>query len=150
MPDVIEHRKRTLPNQDNETLIAGDLFDMRWADEVPTDRPVMILLLGVFQYFHEEEIVDIIGKMKGRFPGAELVFDATSTRGLGYANRYVRKTGNKSAEMHFAVDDAGVFADKTGTELLECRPFFTDARRLLWRKTHLTPVSPCHSRIGSV
>lgn len=76
MPDVIEHRKKTLSNQDNETLIAGDLFDMRWADEVPTDRPVMILLLGVFQYFHEEEIVDIIGKMKGRFPGAELVFDS--------------------------------------------------------------------------
>lgn len=137
LPEVIGIRKELLNEQKNETLIAGDLFDMGWAGYIPDDRPVMILVLGVFQYFHEDEILGVIGKMKERFPGAELVFDATSTKGLGYTNRYVKKTGNKSAAMHFGVDDAKDFADRSGTELLECIPFFTDARKKLWRKTHL-------------
>lgn len=98
----------------------------------------MILALGVFQYFRETEIIGAIGRMKEIFPGAELVFDATDMKGLNYTNRYVRKTGNKSAAMYFGVDDAKDFADRSGTELLECIPFFTDARKKLWRKTHLT------------
>ncbi len=137
LPDVIELRRKLLPQQDNETLIPGDLFDISWADAVPKDRPVMILILGVLMYFHEEEILDIISKMKTVFPGAELVFDATTTKGLRYTNRYVKKTGNRSAAMYFGVDDDEAFARKTGTELLECRPFFTDASKMLWEKTSL-------------
>ena len=49
----------------------------------------------------------------------------------------MKKTGNESATMYFAVDDAKDFARHSGTELLECRPLFTDARRILWRKTTL-------------
>ncbi|MBQ7621673.1 MAG: class I SAM-dependent methyltransferase [Candidatus Methanomethylophilaceae archaeon] len=137
LPEIIELRKRLLPKADNETFIAGDLFDMQWAGSIPNDRSVMILALGVFQYFRETEIIGAIGRMKEIFPGAELVFDATNMKGLNYTNRYVRKTGNKSAAMYFGVDDAKDFAERSGTELLECIPFFTDARKKLWRKTHL-------------
>ena len=138
LPEVIELRRDLLPDSDNETMISGDLFDMGWADRIPGDRPVMILVLGVFQYFHEEDVVDVIKRMRRRFPGAELVFDATNTRGLGYTNRYVKKTGNDSAAMYFAVDDTTAFADRCGTELLECRPFFTDARRILRDKLEMS------------
>ena len=137
LPEVIALRRRLLPESERETLIAGDLFDMRWAEEVDTSLPVMILVLGVFQYFPEERILDVIGKMKETFPGAELVFDATNSKGLKYADRYVRKTGNQSAAMHFAVDDAHAFCERTETEYLECRPFFTDARKVLRKRTGL-------------
>ena len=46
-------------------------------------------------------------------------------------------TGNQSAAMYFAVDDAHAFADRAETEYLECRPFFTDARRILRKRTGL-------------
>ncbi len=137
LPEIIELRRRMLQEQKNETLIPGDLFDMKWAESIPDDYPVMIVVLGVFQYFREEKILEAIGKMKKRFPGAELVFDATNTKGLNYTNRYVRKTGNQSAAIYFGVDDAKDFADRSRTELLECIPFFTDARKKLWRKAHL-------------
>ena len=137
LPEVIAKRRELLPPSEKETLIAGDLFDMRWADEVDGTLPVMILVLGVFQYFREEMVLDVIGRMREAFPGAELVFDATTTAGLRYAAKYVRKTGNQSAAMYFAVDDAHAFADRTETEYLECRPFFTDARRILRKRTGL-------------
>ena len=44
------------------------------------------------------------------FAGAELVFDATNTMGLEFANKYVRKTGNTSALMYCAIDDPSAFA----------------------------------------
>ncbi|MBE6524129.1 MAG: class I SAM-dependent methyltransferase [Thermoplasmata archaeon] len=138
LPEVIEIRKRLLPKTNNETLIPGDLFDMAWANDIPNNKPIMILILGVFQYFHEDEVVDVIRKMGKRFPGAELVFDATNTRGLSYVNKYVKKTGNDSATMYFAVDDPAEFTDRCDAELLECRPFFTDARKILRKKTNIS------------
>lgn len=97
---------------------------------IDNSLPVMILVMGVFQYSHEEQVAGAIKRMKELFPGAELVFDATTSDGLGYTNKYVKKTGNKFAAMYFAVDDAHAFCERTETEYLECRPFFTDARRL--------------------
>ena len=131
LPEVIEMRGDLIPVAENEVLIPGDLFDMRWAEKVDRTRQTMILALGVFQYFPEKRIIDAIGRMKELFPGAELVFDATDSKGLKYAERHVRRTGNQSAAMYFAVDDSEQFALRTGTELMEYRPFFTDARRML-------------------
>ena len=137
LPEVIELRKNLLPPSEKETLIAGDLFNMGWAGKIDGSLPVMILVLGVFQYFREEQVVGAVRKMKELFPGAELVFDATTSGGLRYAAKYVKKTGNQSAAMFFAVDDSHAFCEKTGTEHLECRPFFADARRLLKRRAGL-------------
>jgi O-methyltransferase involved in polyketide biosynthesis len=137
LPEVIGMRRDLLPRSDRETLIAGDLFDMGWTERVDRSLPVMIVVLGVFQYFHEEQVIDAVQRMREAFPGAELVFDATTTDGLRYAARYVRKTGNASAAMYFAVDDAREFCGRTGTEYLECRPFFTEARAMLGRRVGL-------------
>lgn len=137
LPEVIELRKRLLHPSENETTISGDLFEMEWAGMIDRSVPVMILALGVFQYFTEEQVTGAVREMKELFPGAELVFDATTSDGLKYTNRYVKKTGNPSAAMHFAVDDSHAFRERTGTEHLECRPFFTDARRLLKKRVGL-------------
>lgn len=74
---------------------------------------------------------------KEAFACAELVFDATNTKGLEFANRYVKKTGNASALMHCAIDDPSAFAREAGCELLEVRPFYTSARRILKGKVNL-------------
>ena len=44
---------------------------------------------------------------------------------------HVKKTGNESALMHCAIDDPAAFAREAGCELLEVRPFYADARRIL-------------------
>ena len=137
LPDVIELRKSLLPPKENETVIAGDMFDLSWADGIDEKVPTMILALGVFQYFEEDRIVDLVGKLKERFPGSELVFDATNTKGVKYTNKYIHKTGNTAAEVHMAVDDPREFADKTGTVLLEVKTFYEDSRKVLGRKLTL-------------
>jgi hypothetical protein len=57
--------------------------------------------------------------------------------GIKYANRYVKKTGNTDALMYFYIDDSTEFSKKSGTELIEERVFFTDARKILAKKLGL-------------
>ncbi len=134
LPEVVEDRRKLLTQTDNETVIAGDMFDLAWAEGIDASVPTMILALGVFQYFTEEQITGLIRKLKERFPGAELVFDATNTKGLKYINKYVEKTGNTSARMYLAIDDPREFAVRAGIGLLETRLFYTCVGKDLKKK----------------
>lgn len=138
LPEVIEVRKKVLGEQVNEKLIAGDLFDLKWADEVEDiTLPTLLIVSGVFEYFHEEEILSFIKKAKAVFDDAELIFDATNSTGIKYTNKYVKKTGNTSAMMYFYVDDCEAFAKKAAVKLIEWRPFYTAARKMIGKKTGL-------------
>ena len=131
MPEVIETRRKVLPEAENEIYIAGDLFDLSWANVIDKTLPTIITVSGVFQYFTEEMITGFIKEAKNTFENAELVFDAMNKKAISYANKYVKKTGNKDAEMHFWVDDPKEFAGKCNIQLIEQKPFFTEARREL-------------------
>ena len=137
LPEVIETRRRILGEPERDKLIAGDAFDLSWADGVDVALPTLIVVSGVFQHFHNEDVLGFIRGAKRRFADAELVFDATDTKGLEYANRYVRKTGNASALMHCAIDDPAAFAREAGCDLIEVRPFYVAARSILKGKVSL-------------
>lgn len=138
LPDVIQIRRRVLKEHENERFIEGDLFNLTWTEQIEDKKiPTLMVVSGVFQYFHEEQILKFIRNIKGVFDHAQLIFDATNKSGVNYAVKYVKKTGNKSAMMYFYVDDPRKFAQKAGVRLIECRPFYTDARRIIGRKTNL-------------
>lgn len=134
LPEVIDARCSVLEEHDNETFIGGDMFNLQWAGEIDKDRPTLLAVSGVFQYFSDEKVKKFIVDAHAIFGACELIFDATNETGMNYANKYVRKTGNTNAVMHFFVNDSTAFATATGAKLLEERAFFTDARRLLSKK----------------
>ncbi len=131
LPDVIEARRKVFGQRERETTIPGDMFRMEWAKQVDNSLPSLLVISGVFQYFHEEDVVRFIQNCRAAFPGAEMIFDATSRFGLLYTNWFIKRTGNTSALMYFGIDDCKAFAKKCGTILLEERTFFSDALRML-------------------
>ena len=137
LPEVIEARRKVFAQRERETTIPGDMFRMEWAAEIDASRPTVLIISGVFQYFHEEEIIRFIKNCKAAFPGAEMIFDATSRFGLLYTNWFIKRTGNKDALMYFGIDDSAQFAAKCGTVLLEERTFFPDALKMLGKKLNL-------------
>ena len=137
LPEVIELREKYLEVQENEKFVKGDLFKLSWCDELDTTLPTLLIVSGVFQYFHEVDILKFIWDVKNRFSNAELMFDATNKFGIRYTNFYVKRTGNASAMMHFYVEDAEEFAKKAKSRLIETRPFYTDARKILNGKVGL-------------
>lgn len=134
LPEVIETRRRVLGSSVGERLIAGDLFDLGWADPIDTSLPTLMTVSGVFQYFRHEQVLDFIAKARRRFPLGELVFDATGSQGIAYANRFVRRTGNTSAEMHSYINDSQAFASEAGIVIVEELDFFREPLRLLGRR----------------
>ncbi|MDO4961676.1 MAG: class I SAM-dependent methyltransferase [Eubacteriales bacterium] len=138
LPEVTETRRKVFGENQQEKLIGGDMFALEWVDEI-SDRglPTLLIVSGVFQYFHEEKILKFIEGLKKAFPGGQLLFDATSTKGLSFTNWFIKRTGNASALMYFGVDDAAAFATKAGTKLLEETQFFTEVRPLLGKRANL-------------
>ena len=137
LPEVIALRKNILNTRENETLIDADIFKLEWTDGIDTSISSLLIVSGVFQYFREEKVLAFLSAIKERFPKGEVIFDATNAIGIKYANKYVQKTGNTSAQMYFYVDDGSAFAQKCGMELIEQRVFYTTARKMLKRKLKL-------------
>lgn len=135
LPEVIEIRKKYFGERKQETLIAGDMFEMEWKEQIDTSIPTLLIVSGVFQYFFEDKIIEFIKNLKKEFPYGELIFDtARKKTGLRFANWYIRRTGNLEALMHFYIEDSVDFSKKTDTILVEELIFFKDARELLRKK----------------
>jgi len=137
LPEVIAARQKVFGDREHETVIPGDMFNMEWTALIDSSLPTMLIVSGVFQYFHEEKIIDFIKNCKAALPGAEMIFDATSKLGLLYTNWFIKRTGNKDALMYFGIDDSRQFAQKCGTVLLEEKTFFPDALKMLGRRLNL-------------
>ncbi|AEC01526.1 class I SAM-dependent methyltransferase [Parasphaerochaeta coccoides] len=137
LPEVIHSRRIVLGDNENESLIGGNAFDVVWAAHIDKALPTLLLASGVFQYFKQEKIIKLIHNVRDTFDNAEFIFDATNQIGIKYANAYVRKTGNTDAQMYFYINDSTEFARQTGTVLLEERPFFTQARIMLAKRLKL-------------
>lgn len=76
LPEVIQLRRKWLPDAERCTTIAQSMFELSWLDEVARpNKPVIFLAEGVFPYFSTRDVKPMLTAMAERFPGGELVFD---------------------------------------------------------------------------
>jgi O-methyltransferase involved in polyketide biosynthesis len=119
LPNSMAFRRRFLPAPERCADIARSMFDYTWLDEVGTDGraddrvddkvddSVFILAGGLFYYFEEARVRELICRIAEHFPRGEIFFDAQSKTAVKISNRMVRKTGNKGSGMYFYVNDPG-------------------------------------------
>ena len=93
LPDVIALRREFVPETPRRTLIASSFLDDSWFSRVATAGRVMLVAAGVFYYYEEHDIRGFFIKLAERFPGADIVFDAASPRGVEASNRLVLRAG---------------------------------------------------------
>ncbi len=136
-PSVIENRKSVLGILPNETLIPGNANELDFSQFLDCTAPTIFVVAGVFQYFKEQEVLSLISKLQEQFENAQLLFDATDEFGVKYAEKYVKKTGNKDAMMHFYINDPQEFADKANITLILARGFYSLISKELRRKLKL-------------
>lgn len=106
LPDAIEFRKDLIPDTDRNISIPKSLLDQSWFDDIvfSEEDGILFISAGVFYYFKEEDIKEIVSAMANRFPGGVLYFDAESKTAIGFSNRMVQKSGNRGAMMYFYVN----------------------------------------------
>ncbi len=136
-PAVIQNRKTLLGVLANETLIEGNVNELEFSQLMNCTAPTLFVVAGVFQYFKEQEVIVLISKLQKQFNKAEILFDTTDEYGIKYANKMVRKTGNKEAKMYFYINDPKQFERQTNMKLLSATGFYDDISKELRKKLKL-------------
>jgi O-methyltransferase involved in polyketide biosynthesis len=108
LPDAIAYREQFITPAERERNIAKSMLDYSWLNEIetPVDAFVLVIAAGLFFYFDESEIRELVSKICEQFQHGELFFEACSRSGMKIANKMLKKTGNTGAKMKFWMNDA--------------------------------------------
>jgi O-methyltransferase involved in polyketide biosynthesis len=101
-PDVIDLRRQLLPERNAYHLIGASLADLRWLDEVPRNRPGLLVAEGVLHYMSETEVKALLNAVAAHFPGGQMIFDICNSFIVKRAGSNVGGTG---ATYKWGLDD---------------------------------------------
>ncbi|AMU33014.1 class I SAM-dependent methyltransferase [Mycobacteroides abscessus] len=76
MPEVIAMRRRVIKERTGYRMIASSVTGAAWFDDIPTDRPTLVVAEGLVMYLTEDEIRELLQRITDRFPSGQIVFDA--------------------------------------------------------------------------
>jgi O-methyltransferase involved in polyketide biosynthesis len=101
-PDVIDLRRQLYPERDAYHQIGAPLDDLRWLDEVPRDRPGLLIAEGVLHYLSETEVKALLNGVVAHFPNGQMIFDICNPFIVKRAGANVGGTG---ATYKWGLDD---------------------------------------------
>src|SRR6185369_14799295 len=101
-PDVIDLRRQLFGERDAYQLIGAPLSDLRWLDQVPRDRPGLLVAEGVLHYLSATEVKALLNAVVAHFPGGQLIFDICNSMIVKRAGSNVGGTG---ATYKWGLDD---------------------------------------------
>lgn len=105
LPDAIEYRKTLLPESERNKCIPKSALDYSWFKNIEFEpkRGTFFIAGGFIYYFKENEISSLIIEMAEEFPGAEMIFDATSKLANKVINKRAQKSGESELRFYFGV-----------------------------------------------
>ncbi|KAI0455482.1 S-adenosyl-L-methionine-dependent methyltransferase [Xylaria acuta] len=121
-PEVVNLRRRLIPDpiraegegegegrdRDREwdyRLIGASVSDESWIDEVPQDRPLMVIAEGLFPYLTPEEATTLLRRLvKHASSGGQIVMDTVGTILTRY-HSFMPLFRGTSVRMKWGVDD---------------------------------------------
>ena len=103
-PEIIDLRKRLFPERAGYQMIGSSVTETDWLNQVPADRPTLVVAEGLMYYLKEEEVRSLVKRIVERFPSGQIMFDATNKLYLKMqkSNVGIKATG---ARLWWGVDD---------------------------------------------
>ncbi|HET9875178.1 MAG TPA: class I SAM-dependent methyltransferase [Mycobacterium sp.] len=123
-PAVIALREKIFPTRPRYHLLATSATDPSWLDQIPADRPVLLLAEGISMYLTEHDGVALLQRVVDRFPAGELQIDFYNWLGIKTqkTHRLQRQTGSR---LYWAVNSpAHILKQVSGIRLLAAVTFF--------------------------
>ena len=78
LPEVIDLRRKLIPETGEDRYIAASLLETGWMDALKKQHPegqFIFVVEGVLMYFYEEQVKTVLKHIAKRFSGGELWFD---------------------------------------------------------------------------
>jgi O-methyltransferase involved in polyketide biosynthesis len=89
VPDVIEVRRLFFTEDENYHFISKSMFDYSWMDDIHySDRKVLIVAEGLFMYFEEKELKELMNNICRRFQGAEMLVEVMGPAIVGKSRKH--------------------------------------------------------------
>ncbi|MCI2419404.1 class I SAM-dependent methyltransferase [Saccharopolyspora sp. K220] len=104
-PDVIDLRKRLFPESPHRHTIASSVTAPDLLDDIPGDRPVLMIAEGLTMYLSESDGIALLRRITEHFPSGELLFDAFSCLGVRVSNRFNPAVVQAGAHLEWGIDD---------------------------------------------
>jgi|SRR5574344_439728 methyltransferase (TIGR00027 family) len=85
LPDVIDLRKKLIPEENTNRYITKSMFDTSWLDELLLrhgDSHFLFVFEGVLMYFDKTQVSTLLNNIAERFHGAEIFFDMCNKESL--------------------------------------------------------------------
>ncbi|KAB8140339.1 class I SAM-dependent methyltransferase [Chloroflexia bacterium SDU3-3] len=102
-PDVVDLRRRLFPEQRaGYHMIGAPLDNLRWLDEVPRERPGLLIAEGVLHYLTEQEVKALLNAVVAHFPGGQMIFDSCNSM---IVKRVGANVGGTGATYKWGLDD---------------------------------------------
>lgn len=117
--NIISVRRAMYGERSREKTIGRAIMNFTWMDEVVCERNkgVLFICKDVFPYMRLNQVKTLIEKIRESFPGAELVFTASSTGSNLHNNMNYRKRSLKQKKKRLAVDDAQELFNEWRTDI---------------------------------
>lgn len=81
LPEVIDLRRRYLPESDRMQFLASSVLDLQWLDALPDEpgRSFLFVAEGLFMYLPPDGVKTLVLALAERHPGAELVAEVANS-----------------------------------------------------------------------
>ncbi len=109
-PSVIELRRQFLPPREHYTLIASNVTNLTWLDQIPRNRPTLLIAEGLVPYLPEPAARRLLTTVVDTFPGGQIQLDTVSVWAWRTSkwDPTLRKYGT---QFHCGFDDPSALAD---------------------------------------
>lgn len=78
VPESIELRKNFFEENERYHFIAKSALDFTWINDVRKDKPTLFIAEGLFMYFSEQEVKDVLKNVASSFKSSIFVLEAMS------------------------------------------------------------------------
>ncbi|MQA85350.1 MAG: class I SAM-dependent methyltransferase [Streptosporangiales bacterium] len=104
-PGVVEARGKLFPERGNYQMIASSVTDPEWLEQIPTDRPVLVVAQGLTMYLQPAEGHALFRRITERFPSGALALDTHNWLGVRGVNKMLKRQFGAPL-LHWAINDA--------------------------------------------
>lgn len=89
LPEVIDIRRGFFSENDAYHFVEKSMFDYSWMDDINYDpKSVLIIAEGLFMYFGENELKELMDMIVNRFPGAQMLIEIMGPAIVGKSKKH--------------------------------------------------------------
>ena len=113
LPEVIEERKKHFEEINKYYMLAADMRNQEWKEQIPGEKDAIIILEGVSMYFKPEELVGLLSNLSGYFKSVKLLMDCYTVR-AAKASKYKNPINDVGVTEVYGYDNPQELAERSG------------------------------------